>query len=58
MKPLAEVMLIMFFLVALVALIALQAYRGVLRRRCVRILNSEVIANDDEWHNFVTNESE
>ncbi|XP_078484779.1 sodium channel protein 1 brain-like [Ciona intestinalis] len=36
MKPLAEVMFIMCFLLIVVSLIALQAYQGVLRRRCVK----------------------
>uniref|UniRef100_H2ZHJ2 Sodium channel protein n=1 Tax=Ciona savignyi TaxID=51511 RepID=H2ZHJ2_CIOSA len=35
MKPLGEVMFIMGFLLIIVSLIALQAYQGVLRRRCV-----------------------
>ena len=50
-------MLIMLFLVMLVALIGLQAYEGVLHRRCVKIPDPEVIGSDEAWHNYVTNES-
>ncbi|CAK8685583.1 unnamed protein product [Clavelina lepadiformis] len=53
MKPLAEVMLIMIFLLIVVALIALQAYQGVLRRRCVT--NPPPNLSDNNWATYVAN---
>lgn len=60
MKPLAEVLLIMGFLLVVVSLIALQAYQGVLRRRCVKYpppfgnISSEDQLRD---RNYTTNQS-
>ena len=42
MKPLIEVMLIMLFLLIIISLIALQAFKGVLRRRCVLMPNATI----------------
>ena len=57
MKPLAEVMFIMLFLVVVVALIGLQAYRGVLRRRCVRTPDIDEISSGAAWTSYVRNRS-
>uniref|UniRef100_H2ZHJ4 Sodium channel protein n=1 Tax=Ciona savignyi TaxID=51511 RepID=H2ZHJ4_CIOSA len=50
MKPLGEVMFIMGFLLIIVSLIALQAYQGVLRRRCVIYPPSGL--SDQQYFNF------
>lgn len=57
MKPLAEVMLIMLFLVIVVALIGLQAFQGVLRHRCVKTPDPDIINSDQAWASYVTNTS-
>ena len=53
MKPLGEVMLIMIFLLVIIALIALQAYQGVLRRRCVKVPQNSSL----DWQAYATNQS-
>ena len=54
MKPLGEVMLIMVFLLVIIALIALQAYQGVLRRRCVKYPPP----NTTNWTLYTTDKGE
>nr|CAB3265896.1 sodium channel protein 1 brain-like [Phallusia mammillata] len=60
MKPLAEVLLIMGFLLIVVSLIALQAYQGVLRRRCVRFptpVGNQSVYDLLHDRNYTTNQS-
>ena len=57
LKPLGEVLLIMLFLLVVVSLIALQAYQGILRRRCVRYpTQADQVTSDEAWQNYVTNQ--
>jgi len=57
LRPLVEVLLIMCFLLIVIALIALQAYQGVLRRRCVLYPGTDDNVTGPNYYTYIQNKS-